>query len=313
MSKSLMLVILVMLVFVFNNADAATLKQTMEGGVDVTITYPDTVITGRNFSISVLVQNNGWEDKQDIRLAIKTQDNFIASKNDTLNVARLSKDGSYGGTIDFMTNSNAQIGIHYLNAVYSQVLLSNNETPTPPTQKNIAIPIELKTQPEIQINTITPSAIFPNAEFSFDVEIVSKDTDLKDVLVEIQAPNDITFRGKTAHTFSSLQKNTPLTIHSQIITGQVDVTSEHKMPFEVIVKYTDDSKMEKTTSKIVPLLLRPRTFMEFTTDGGVWIGSLFLAPYVSLGTLVGIPAGTLFSLVIRRLQKKKTGKKRKSK
>ena len=78
-----------------------------------------------------------------------------------------------------------------------------------------------------------------------------------------------------------------------------------------LTTYTDDSGQEKTTSKTVSLLLRPRTFMEFTTDGGLWLGGFFLAPYVSIGTIVGIPAGTLFSLMVRRLQKKKKGKKRK--
>lgn len=315
MDKSLTLITFVAaLAFaVFNTAEAATIKQTMEGSMDVTITYPDSVIAGRDFTISVLVQNNGWEDKQDITLAITSTDDSVQSKNDTLSVARLSKGGSYGGAIDFTSSADTQLGTHYLNALYSQVLLSNNETPTPPTQQNIAIPIEFKGQPEIQLNTVTPSAIFPNAEFPFDVEIVSKDANLKDVVVEIKAPGDITFRGQTTHTFSSLQKDTPLFIHSQIVTSPSDITSEHKIPFEVTVKYTDDSGVEKTTSKTVSLLLRPRTFMEFTTDGGVWIGSLFLAPYVSLGTLIGIPAGALFSLAIHRLQKKKNIKKRKNK
>jgi hypothetical protein len=43
----------------------------------------------------------------------------------------------------------------------------------------------------------------------------------------------------------------------------------------------------------------------------VWIGSFFLAPYLSMGTLIGIPAGTLFSLMIKRLQKKKKIKRKK--
>ena len=47
-------------------------------------------------------------------------------------------------------------------------------------------------------------------------------------------------------------------------------------------------------------MLRPRTFMELTTDGGIWIGDFFIAPYVSLGTIIGIPAGALLSLIVRR-------------
>ena len=45
--------------------------------------------------------------------------------------------------------------------------------------------------------------------------------------------------------------------------------------------------------------------MELTSDGGIWIGDFFIAPYVSIGTIVGIPAGTILSLIIRRAQNKK--------
>jgi hypothetical protein len=183
----------------------------------------------------------------------------------------------------------------------------------PQFQKNIAIPIELKGQPEVQINTITPTAIFPNAEFAFDVEILSKDIELRDVSVEIVAPEDIMFRGQSVHSFSSIQKNTPIMIRSQIITEPTDITTEHKLPFEVLVHYIDDTGTEKTTSKTVSLLLRPRTFMEITSDGGIWVGGVFLAPYVSIGTIVGIPAGTLFSILIHRMVKKKSTKKKKVK
>ena len=66
---------------------------------------------------------------------------------------------------------------------------------------------------------------------------------------------------------------------------------------------------KKTESQTVSVVLRPRTFMELTTDGGIWVGDFFIAPYVSLGTVIGIPAGALISLLIRRNQN--AGKKRK--
>ena len=78
----------------------------------------------------------------------------------------------------------------------------------------------------------------------------------------------------------------------------------------MIVSYTDDVGDEKTDSKTVPLILRPRTFMELTTDGGIWIGDFFIAPYVSIGTIIGIPMGTIFSIIIKRSLNKK--KKRKT-
>jgi len=312
MTKLALLFVFLVPLIAFQNADASTMRQTMDGGMEVAITYPDSVIVGRSFDVSVLVENRGWEDKQHIKLVMTSNDDTLVTKNGTVSIERLSKDGSYGATVTFAT-TRAQPGTHYLNVLYSHVLLSNNETPTAATQKNIAIPIAIKSQPYVQLNTVSPSSIFPNAEFGFDVEIVSSDMDLRDVAVEIKAPDDVSIRGQTAYTFSSIQKGTPVQIHSEIVTAPDEVTVEHKLPFEVIVTYLDDAGEEQTTSKTVPLLLRPRTFMEFTTDGGVWVGGVFLAPYVSIGTLVGIPAGTLFSLIIHRLQKKKNTKKRKNK
>jgi hypothetical protein len=312
MGKIFMLLVLVVLsILVSQDAYAATIKQVMEGGVDVTISHPDSVVAGRDFVVTVLVQNNGWEDKQDVTIFIDAQSDSILEKNQTLKVERLSKGGSFGGVLEFESSADSKIGTHFLNAVYSQVLLSNNETPTPPLKKNIAIPIEIKGMPEVQLNTITPSAIFPGAEFPFDVELISKDVALRDVLVQINPPSDVTIRGQTSFSYTFVDKNTPLWIRTQIVTSPEDVTLEHNLPFEVSIKYTDDSGQEQNLSKTVMILLRPRTFMEFTTDGGVWVGGVFLAPYVSIGTLVGIPAGALFSLIIRKLQKKKDIKKKK--
>jgi hypothetical protein len=301
---------LLVLGFIIYDAQAATIKQTMDGAMDVSLTFPDSVIAGRSFEVSILVQNNGWEDKQSITFIIPSQNGMIETKNDTLIIERLSKGSSYGATMTFSTAPNIPSGTHYLNVRYSQILLVNNETPSDPTVKNIAVPINMKSEPQIQLNTVAPSAIFSNAEFSFDVEITSIDIDLRNVLIQITPPNDVTFRGQSTHTFSSIPKGIPLTIHSQFITSPDEVTFEHKIPFIVTVTYLDDLGQEKTTSQTTSLLFRPRTFMELTTDGGVWIGGFFLAPYVSIGTLVGIPAGTLFSILIHRLVKKKATKRR---
>lgn len=305
-----MLIVSFLILYGFSQADAATIKQTLDGAMDLSIEYPDSVIVGRDFTVSVLIQNNGWEDKQDISFFVQTQDQSVVAKNQTISIERLSKGGSFGGTLEFSAVP-AEIGTHYLNVVYSHVLLSNNEIPQPPLQKNIALPILLKGEPEIQLNTITPSSIFPNAEFAFDVEILSRDIPIRDVAVQILAPSNVVIRGQNSYTYSIIEQNTPLFIRSTIITNPEEVTSEHKIPFEVTVSYLDDSGEEQTTSKSVSLLLRPRTFMEFTTDGGLWLGGFFLAPYVSIGTIVGIPAGALFSLMIHRLQKKKKGKRKK--
>ncbi len=125
-------------------------------------------------------------------------------------------------------------------------------------------------------------------------------------------PSDVDFRGETLHTFSSIQQNVPISVTSRIITPSQEINTEYKIPFQVIVSYLDDVGQEETDSKTISLLMRPRTFMELTTDGGIWIGDFFIAPYVSLGTIIGIPAGVIFSLVLRRKHYDKRGKKKKS-
>ncbi len=295
------------------SAEAETIKQTMEGSMDLQITHPESSIVRRTFSISVLIENNGWEDKQDISLIITNTDNsIIAVDSNEIRIDRLSTEGSYGSTIDFQVSSNATVGTHFLNILYSQVLVKNNEEPQMPTSKNIAIPIMIKEQPKVTIHTITPETIFPNAEFPFEVEIISQDIDLTDVSVQIIPSDNILFLGEEIHSFSSIQQKVPVSISTQIKTPQQELGTEHKIPFQVIVSYTDDMGNEKIDSKTVPLVLRPRTFMELTTDGGIWIGNFFIAPYVSIGTIIGIPMGTLFSIAIKRsLNKKKKRKKSK--
>ena len=71
--------LLVCLFFLLPNSYAATITQNLEGGMDVEITYPNEIITGREYSISVLIKNNGWEDKQDISLDFSSQDKVLAA------------------------------------------------------------------------------------------------------------------------------------------------------------------------------------------------------------------------------------------
>lgn len=302
----------VLCVIFFPSIEAETIKHTMEGSVDVQITHPESVVIGRTFSVSVLIENNGWEDKKDISLIITNPDeSIIPTDKNEITIERLSTEGSYGRTIDFEISSDASVGTHFLNILYSQVLVKNNVEPQSPTTNNIAIPIIIKNQPKVTIHTITPETIFPNAEFPFQVELISQDIDLTEVNVQIVPPENIVFQGEVTHSFSSIQQNVPISIISQIKTPKQELSTEHKVPFEVIVSYTDDIGNEKIDSKTIQLVLRPRTFMEITTDGGVWIGDFFLAPYVSIGTIIAIPAGTLFSLAIKRSLEKK--KKRKTK
>lgn len=314
--KSIKIMPLLLLGFfiLVSSAYGETINQSMEGSMDIQITHPDEAIVGRIASISVLIKNNGWEDKQDISFIFTSQDNsMVPVLDNSITIKKLSQGSSFGGSIDFKISSDVNPGIHFLNVKYSQVLVSNNKEPQEPSVYDIAIPIVVKNEPSVIIHTITPEAIFTNAEFPFVVEIVSKDIEISNVNVEIIPPKDIQFRGETLHSFSNIQKNSPIIINSRIISPIEEVNTEYKIPFKIIVRYTDDVGEEKIESQAIFVILRPRTFMELTTDGGIWIGDFFIAPYVSIGTIIGIPAGAIISLLIRKNQKstKKRLKKRK--
>ena len=285
---------------------AETLRQSMEGGMDLEITYPDSVMNERMFSIAILLQNNGWENKQDISFTLSNPDGaFISHGENTIIIDELTTTSSFGTTIDYQVSKTANEGSHFLNIDYTQILVSNNVDPMEPTQTNIALPITIFGEPVVVIQTVTPESIFSNSEFTFETTVLSEDIDLKDVTVQIITPDDIEFRGDTSYVISLLEKQEPYTVTVEMITPTKDVTMEHTIPVKVLVSYTDDLGEENTETQSVPLLLRPKMFMEITNDWGIWIGDFFIAPYVSVGTIVGIPAGTILSLLIRNAQNKK--------
>jgi len=300
--------------FLVPNSYAEIITQNLEGGMDIEITYPEEILAGREYNISVLIKNNGWEDKQDISLIFSSQDKALAAgESDIITIEKLAQGGTYGGNIDLLVPNDSSPGIHFINLKYSQILVANNKTPQPKIYHDIAIPITIKEDPTVTIYTKIPESIFADAEFPIMVQVLSKNIDITDVNIKIIAPKDIEFRGETSHTFSKIEKNTSIEITSQIITPNEKVNSEYRLPFEIIISYTDDIGNKKEDSQTLSVVLRPRTFMELTVDGGIWIGDFFIAPYVSLGTIIGIPAGAIISLIIRKKQNstKKRIKKKK--
>ena len=305
------LLVMAFMISVIPYSYAETLKQSMEGGMDLEITYPDLVMPQRTFSITLLLQNNGWENKQDILFTLSNPDSvFVSIGDNIITIDELTTTSSFGTTIEYKVTNIANEGVHFLNIDYTQVLVSNNIDPMEPTQINIALPIFVSREPIILIETITPESIFSNSEFTFETTVLSEDIDIKDVTVQIITPGDIEFRGDTSYVISLLEKQEPYTVTAEMITPIEDVTMEYTIPVKVLVSYTDDLGEEKTETQSVPLLLRPKMFMEITNDWGIWIGDFFIAPYVSIGTIVGIPAGTILSLMIRRTQNKKKKRKK---
>ena len=279
MKKNLLIFSLFPLLFFASSGHAysETVKLSQDGGMEIEIVHPDSVLNERTFSISFLIQNNGWESKQNIILKLTNPDDaFTPVAEETIRIEELTSSSSFGTTLDYVVHKDATEGTHFINIDYSQILLSNNVDPMPQTQMNIAIPIEVLNRPEIVIETITPESIFAKSEFSIQATITSSDIDLEDITLEIIAP-DIEFRGDTFYKLSSLEKQTPYTISAELITPVENVTTEYTIPVKVILTYTDDLGETNTSTQSMPLLLRPKTFMELTNDGGIWIGDFFIA------------------------------------
>ena len=290
----------------------ATDTHTIEGGVEIQISYPDSLVAGREGIVSILVKNNGWENKQDISFDVSLSDEKVITTDPahTLQIGNLAEGGAYGKSISMHIANNSSPGTHYLNLRYTHVLVANNETPQEPFFYDIAIPVKIKKDASISIRTQTPESIFANAEFPITVEVMSKDIDLRDVQIRIIPPLDITFRGETLHTFSKIEKQTPISITSWIITPAEQVSTDHSLPFEIVIKYVDDIGEEKTDAQTVSVILRPRMFMELTVDGGIWLGNIFIAPYISIGTIAGIPAGAIISILLKKKFSGQTRRKR---
>ena len=158
--------LLIGLVVLIPNAHADTIIQNLDGGMDIEITYPDEIIVGREGVISILVKNNGWEDKQDISFMFSSQDNALSlGESSRIIIFKLAQGGSYGGNIDFLVPNNANPGIYFLNLSYSQILVANNEVRMPEIFHDIAICITIKdTFSKIETKTvkITFQIITPN-------------------------------------------------------------------------------------------------------------------------------------------------------
>ena len=113
--------------------------------------------------------------KQDISFEFSLSDipGLIVEPNN-VTIEKLAEGGSYGENISLNITNDASPGIHFLNIKYSQILVSNNETPQDPFYHDIAIPITIKEDPNVTIHTKTPESIFANAEFPIEVEVIFK-------------------------------------------------------------------------------------------------------------------------------------------
>ncbi|MFB5645294.1 MAG: hypothetical protein ACE5R3_01705, partial [Nitrosopumilaceae archaeon] len=71
-------------------AYATTIKQTMEAGMDVEIIHPDVAVIDRTITISFLVKNNGWEDKQDVTFTFIPSNAIIPVEKNSIKIEKIA-------------------------------------------------------------------------------------------------------------------------------------------------------------------------------------------------------------------------------
>ena len=64
---------------------------------------------GRIFSVSIHLENNGWENKQDISFVISNPDSAFKSLSDeTIRIEQLTTTSSFGTTLDTCKAANSR-------------------------------------------------------------------------------------------------------------------------------------------------------------------------------------------------------------
>ena len=285
------LLFLIIIAFSFSipflpNAFSVT-QLVQDGYVNTVITYPEGVVRGSEFNISFFIENKASLDRYNATMKISLPEKIFSSENELgFFFERIAGKSSYGKTITIQSFPNSTLGQHFINVDLSHID-SNGER-----FSSIAVAITVREEPKLVIKTNVQESIYSNAEFPFTITIESQGSDLTDVTVKIIPPEKITFRGQTLHTFSSLDRDTPISLRSVLVTASAEeVGYEHYIPFQITINYTDDTDTERSTSKTISILLRPKTFFEFGAEGGFWIGDFYFTQTISIGALIGIPVG----------------------
>lgn len=279
------IIVFIFLIPFFPDAHSTT-KIVTEGYVNTSITYPEGIVRGSEFNISFLTENTSSTDRHNATMNVFLPEKIFSSKNDLgFFLERVAGTSSYGKTITIQSFPNSTLGQHFINVNLSHID-SNGER-----FSSIALPITVREEPEVIIEIIVQDSIYSEAEFPFLIKIESQGSDLRDVTVRIIPAEEITFRGQTLHTFSSIDRDTPITLRAELVTATAEkIGFEHYIPFQIIVEYTDDSDTERKSSKTISVLLRPRTMFELGSEGGFWIGGFYFTPTISIGAFIGIPA-----------------------
>ncbi len=274
--------------------------------IETHITHPDGVVRGDDFNISFHLKNSASTQRNNVSISLDFQPEVFSSDSElTFTLDTMAGYGEYGHTLHFESLPNATLGQHFINLQYSHI-----ESDGDLRYYNSVLPIIIREEPKVLLKIKVQESIYAEAEFPFEVEIISQGSNLKDVTIQIIPPTEITFRGQTLHTFSSIDRDEPISLRADLVTGeQQQVGYEHYIPFQVNANYTDETDTPRSTSNTISVLLRPKSFFELGHEGGFWFGPIYFTPTIGIGTFVGIPGGMiLFYKWYKKRFKKRTRK-----
>ena len=281
----LFIIVLVVMFFPLTNSDAAIITQTIEGNV-VKINHPDTVVIGEPFSVFVFIENTGLKNISYVELIFTIPDASVDYISPNASVIRNVPSGSLAErTFKFTALDDAIPETVFLKLSYTQIMRDEefqriNEIISIPilfvtkeqTEVKIAAETDSDAIPEpaqITISAVVPEAIFSNEKFPLLVSVTSENVNLNDVTLILVPPKDMNFQGNLTHVFSSMQQNVTATKLFSLFTTAKDNENELAIPFQIIVKHTNDFGVEVVVAKTIPLILKPTVAepeQEITSD-----------------------------------------------
>jgi hypothetical protein len=257
---------------------------------------PKQVTIGTEFLIPILISPpSSSYDLSNINISISAHKSFIFLDNSTFYVMYLSGGSSIGHTFRINTNVNATSGIYYINFLIKYSYSNTNY------QETIAYEIKLIKNPQITLEIFSPETLFSEGEFDIKVSIQNSGITAHNITINLILPKDALFEGRTTYYLSAIESYTKYDVVYRI--KPKIINSLIYSQFIVNMAYYDEENNIHIENKISPVTLRPRSSFEISPNGGFWLGSIFISPVISFGTIISI---LIFVLGLKIRNKEKT-------
>ena len=254
---------------------------------------PEQVTIGTEFLIPILISSSS--SLSNINVNISAHKSFIFLDNSTFYVKYLSDGSSIGHTFRIKTNVNATSGFYYINFLIKYSYSNINP------QETIAYKIKLIKNPQIALEIFSPETLFSEEEFGIKVSIQNSGITAHNITMNLILPKDVLFEGRTIYYLSAIESYSKYDVIYRIKPEMIN--SLIYSQFIVQMVYYDEENNIHIENKISPITLRPRNSFEISPNGGFWLGSIYISPAISFGTIISV---IIFILGLRRRNKEKT-------